>query len=348
MILKNEIDKYLEETNLLLFIDDVKIDSINKNFINIIVPENINKKVIYSGIELEYDKLIYNKKNRILYLDIEKDIKISLTKKEFLKLEVVKSIVNITKHNFTNELLNCEEIEYPIFETSVTQSYDGSIESKIYMKYYLEQIDFICIYNKTYNDYNTALIETSHSKSILENNKDVLLKLQNLYDEQIETSILIDGVLYKFEYLFNGNIVLNELSEHYTPYNKYIKIIDLFNKSFTIISNGEYIVYDDNVFVNNRICEDINIPKKFKGSYYEMLYKFYDILLQYSQISDADDIIKCIKNDIKENYSKLLESERTDEFYNIIEQGIVFINKDTATKFDKKIIDYVDFVVKDI
>lgn len=343
--LQEEISNYLQSTNLLIFIDDIEIENINDYFIHINIPDD-NNYVIYKGIKLIYKSLVYNKEKRILYLNLEDDLKIELERKEFLKIEKINSIIHVSKQEFTSELLNCDEIEYPIFETSIKHLYDGTISVNIYMKYYLEQIDHICVFKETYSDFNLALNETMYIKSLLDKNKKTILRLQNLYDEQTETSILIDGGLYKFNYILNGDIVLNELSEYYNPKNKYIKLYKLLDKSYTIISNGEYIVYDELIFKNNEICEKHNIPKKFKGSYFESMYKFYDTVTQNVYLED--ETLDCIKNDIKNNYKKLYEKERNKEFYDIIDNGLVFIQKNKAIKFDKQVIEYIDSVMEKI
>lgn len=347
MILEKDIIKYLEETNLLLFIDDVEVETINDFFVQIIIPNYYNKDIMYNGLKLKYESLIYDKEKRILYLDLDNDIKIELRRNEFLKIENIESLLHISKYDFTSELTNCEEIEYPVFETSIKNLYDENTTLvEINMRYYLEQIEPICVHSKIYNDFNLALNETVCIKSKLKENKDTILKLQKIYDEQIEASILVEGTLYKFNYIKDGYLVLNELSEYYNPRNRYVELHELFNRSFTIISNGEYIVYDGNIYMYNKICEMSKIPKNFKGSYYESIFRFYDTITQNAKLDDEK--LDCIKNDIKENYKKLSEKERDFDFYGIIGVGIVFIEKNVAIKFNEKIIKHIDSIMEEI
>lgn len=343
VITREEIEEYVKTTNLVLFIDDVKIESINDFFIHVQIPGN-REYIVYEGFKINYESILYDKENRILHLNLE--TKIILEPNEFLILEEINSEIYMTKHKFTDELINCDSACYPIFETSIKQSYDGSVSVKIYMKYYLEQINFICVHDETYDDFNLAINQTSYIKTLLQENKNTLIRLQDSYDEQTQTSILIDGVLYKFNYILDGYVVLNELSEYYSTRNKFIKIYQLLNKSFAIISNGEYIVYDENIYKNNEICEDLKIPNKFKGSYFESIYRFYDTVTQNDKLEDES--LNCIKNDIKNNYDKLCESERDSHFYDAINNGLVFIENNKAIKFNDEVVKYIDSVMKEI
>lgn len=344
VITREEIEEYLKTTNLALFVNGVNLEPVDEFFVQVQIPDD-KKYLIYGEFKLSYESLLYDKENRALYLS--QDLRIELKPDEFLILEEINSEIHMSKHKFTDELINCDSACYPIFETTIKQSYDGSVSVKIYMKYYLEQIDFVCVHDEVYDDFNLAINQTSYIKSLLQENKNTLIRLQDSYDDQTQTSILIDGVLYRFNCILGGNIVLNELSEYYNTRNKIIKIHQLLNKSFTIISNGEYIVYDGNVYKNNEICEDdLKIPNKFKDSYFESMYRFYDTVTQNDQLDD--ETLDCIKNDIKDNYAKLSESERDSDFYDIINNGLVFIENNKAIKFNDEVVKYIDSVMKEI
>lgn len=345
MITRDTLDNFIKETNLLVFSDNITIESVDDVLFELETRE-INKLIYENSLVTNFNKLMYDKESRVLYFDIDNELGIGLKNDEYLIIEEQNSMLRITKHSFTSEVINSDNVEYPIFESSIKQLYDGKCECKINIKFSLEQLVPVCIYNKIYDNIN-VINEFLYNKSVLEENKNNILLLQNIIENGIQCSILLEGVLYRFVNMSNGVVVLQELSDRYNSNTVYIELSNLFNRSFTMIHNNEYIVYDGIVYKNNEVVKDDSIPNTFKGSYYETMYNFYDTILRTEQNND-DENLKSIKEDIKENYNIISEKERNDEFYKIIDNGIVFIIKNSAILFDKENTEYIDSVMDEI
>lgn len=359
ILTKEDIIEYKKSTNLVC-IGNINIiqDFNDDNIVSIQTIYNIDKnnKFIYDNIFIngviilnnENIIIYYAKDERLLYIsDITTNTVIYtlyLKDNEYLIIKEVQNNLYIQNEKYSSELLQDNEVEYPIFKTNIEQDYNGKITGKISIKVDEEQINDFYIYgvSTSYkNDFNKVLNEISYIKDKFEKKR---LEISNLINKYENCFIVYNQKVYK---IINLNHISVELFLINSTFSINVKYIDLITNGFDIINENSLFSYNNNFYldINGETLdeEDFNILNPIlKDSKLEQVINMYFNIndaykynLNINIIKDMIKLYKQLKEEFINSLNRFEKLHLDNGIYYITDTKNIHISTYKIEQFDK-------------